>query len=385
MDNSTQENKSYSTEKNHAMQDNKEQKKEKQKEGNKKRLKIMSGIAAAVVVIILSIWIKSVGHESTDNAQLDAMITPVRNIVSGYVTKLKFTDNQHVKKGDTLIVIDRKDYQAKVLQAQAALESAKAQLEIAKSGATSADMNANASVLNSEAAKANIITAQARYDKDDKDFQRIDKMLKDGAVTQQQYDASKAELETSKAQLDMLKKQYQATSAQATGAQSQAEAQKSQIVLSEALVKQREAELQLAKNQLDNTAIIAPFDGIISKKSIEIGQYLQPGAAVCSAIDIANIWVTANFKETQIENMRAGQKAEIKLDAFPKVKVIGKVESFGGATGAKFSLLPPDNATGNFVKITQRVPVRIAIVDYPREMDDMLFPGLSANVDVYTK
>ena len=353
--------------------------------GKSKKVKILATVATVVIAIVLYVWISSMEHEKTDNAQVDATITPVRSTVQGFVAKVNFTDNQMVKKGDVLIEIDNKDYVAKATQAEAILESAKAQLEIAKSGATTADMNAAASSLNSQAAKDNIATAQARFNKSEKEMTRVEKMLKDGAATQQQFESIKAEFETSKAQLDMLKKQYEASSSQASGAQSQAEGQKSQIVLAQAMVKQREAELAMAQTQLDNTLIKAPYDGIISKKSIEVGQYLQIGTPVCSAVDYTNLWVSANFKETQIEEMRAEQLVDIKIDAFPNAHIQGKLQSFGGATGAKFSLLPPDNATGNFVKITQRVPVKILITEYPKELTGLLLPGLSAMVDIHTK
>lgn len=358
---------------------------EKKPGSKNKKMMILGTIASIIIIIVLYVWISAIGHEKTDNAQVDAMITPVRSIVQGFVTKVNFTDNQMVKKGDILIEIDNKDYIAKITQAEATLESAKAQLDIAKSGATTADLNASASNLNSQAAKDNIATAQARYTKNEKEMNRSEKMLKDGASTQQQFESIKAEFETSKAQLDMLKKQYEASTSQATGAQSQAVGQKSQIVLAQAMVKQREAELQLAQTQLDNTLIKAPFDGIISKKSIEVGQYLQVGVPVCSAVNYTNLWISANFKETQIEEMRANQLVDIKIDAFPKAHITGVLQSFGGATGAKFSLLPPDNATGNFVKITQRVPVRIMITEYPKELTGLLLPGLSAVVDIHTK
>lgn len=350
-----------------------------------KRFKILGIVGTLVLIIIGTLWFRALGHESTDNAQLDAVITPVRAIVPGFVTEVKFTDNQHVNKGDTLAVIDRKDYEAKLAQSQAALESAKAQLEIAKTGATSAELNANASLFNSEAAKESIATAKARLNKDEKEMVRMEKMLKDGAATQQQYEAVRAELESAKAQYEMVRKQYEASSSQATGARSQAEGQKSQIALAAAVVKQREAELQLAQSQLNNTVLTAPFDGIISKKSLEVGQYIQPGSPVCSAVDFKHLFVTANFKETQIAEMRPGQEVEVTVDAFPDVKLKAELQSFGGATGAKFSLLPPDNATGNFVKITQRVPVRVNITDYPKEMEGLLVPGLSVEVNVLTK
>ncbi len=358
---------------------------EKKPGSKNKKMMILGTIASVIIIIMLYVWISAMGHEKTDNAQVDAMITPVRSIVQGFVSKVNFTDNQVVKKGDVLIEIDSKDYIAKVTQAEATLESAKAQLDIAKSGATTADLNASATSLNSQAAKDNIASAQARFTKNEKEMNRSEKMLNDGATTQQQFETIKAEFEASKAQLDMLKKQYEASSSQASGAQSQAVGQKSQIVIAQAMVKQREAELQLTQTQLNNTLIKAPFDGIISKKSIEVGQYLQVGVPVCSAVDYTNLWVSANFKETQIEDMRPNQEVDIKIDAFPKVHIKGKLQSFGGATGAKFSLLPPDNATGNFVKITQRVPVRIMITDYPKELTGLLLPGLSAVVDIHTK
>jgi len=359
----------------------------KKKKGKKKqkRLVILGSSVLVIGTFIIIAWLSSLGHEHTDNAQIDAIITPVRSIVPGFVTDIKFTDNQQVKKGDTLILIDRNDYIAKVAQAEAALESAKAQLDLSKAGETTASLNANASVLTSQAAKENIATAQARLSKAEKEMARIEKMLKDGATTQQQYESVKAEYETAKAQSEMLKKQYEASSAQATGAQSQAEGQKSQIALSTALVKQREAELVLAKTQLNNTVIVSPFDGIISKKSVEVGQYMQAGSPLCSAVDFTHLYVSANFKETQIEHMKPGQEVDLKVDAFPNAKLKGKLESFGGATGAKFSLLPPDNASGNFVKITQRVPVKIAITEFPQEMAGLIIPGLSVVADVKTK
>lgn len=352
---------------------------------NKKKRSLIFGIIGSVIAIgAFAVWLAGRGHESTDNAQLDATITPVRSVVQGFITQVRFTDNQQVKRGDTLLIIDQKDYAAKLAQVEAALESARAQLELAKSGATSSELNATASSLNSMAAKENITTAQARLTKAEKELARVEKMLKDGAATQQQLDATKAEYETAKAQHDIAIKQYEASASQASGAHTQAESQQSQIQLAASVVKQREAELALARNQFNNTVVTAPFDGIISKKSVEAGQYLQIGSPVCSAVDVSHLYVSANFKETQIEDMRPGQEVDIKVDAFPGVKLKGNLQSFGGATGARFSLLPPDNATGNFVKITQRVPVRIAITEFPKELTGMLLPGLSAVVDVKT-
>lgn len=356
-----------------------------EKKPKSKRGLILSIVAALVIGIFLYFKISAMGHESTNNAQLDATITPVRNIVPGFITRINFKENQEVKKDSILIEIDNRDYVARVEQAEAALESAQAQMGIARTGATVARSTASASDLTSQAAKNNIAAAQAKVTKDKQEMDRLEKMLKDGSVTKQQYEATWAELESDKAQLDMLQKQYEAFTTTAAGARTQAEGQHSQIDLANALLKQREAELKLAQTQLANTIIRAPFDGIVSKKTIEEGQYLQAGSPICAVVDFNHLWVSANFKETQIENMRPGQEVKIKVDAFPHAKLIGKLESFGGATGAKFSLLPPDNATGNFVKITQRVPVRIAITSYPKELTGLLLPGLSAIADVQTK
>jgi len=329
--------------------------------------------------------IKSSGHEQTNNAQIDAMITPVRNIVPGFVTAIHFEDNQSVKKDDILIEIDDKDYKARVAQAEAALESAKAQLDMAHTGAYVAKANANSTSMSSAAIQDNIKSQQAQVTKNEQEMARLEKMLKDGAATKQQYESTLAETESSKAKLDMLQKEFNASTSQTLGAKSSAEGKSAEIELAQAVIKQRESELALVQTQLANTVIKAPYDGIVSKKSVELGQYLQAGVPVCSTVDFNHLWLSANFKETQIENMRPGQEVRIKLDAFPNVKLKGKLESFGGATGAKFSLLPPDNSTGNFVKITQRVPVRIAITEYPKELTGMLLPGLSAVADVITK
>ena len=356
------------------------------KAGNgKKRLFIMLTIGFVAAAIFLYFKIKAAGHEQTNNAQIDAMITPVRNIVPGFVKAIHFTDNQPVKKDDVLIEIDDQDYKAKVMQAEAALESAKAQLDMAHTGAYVAKANANSTSLNGAAIQDNIKSQQAIVTKNEQEMARLEKMLKDGSATKQQYEATWAETESSKAKLEMLKKEYEASTSQTLGAKSSAEGKHAEIELAQAVIKQRESELQLAQTQLANTVIKAPYDGIVSKKSVEPGQYLQSGVPVCSTVDYTHIWVSANFKETQIGDMRPGQEVKIKLDAFPNVRLNGRLESFGGATGAKFALLPPDNSTGNFVKITQRVPVRIEITEYPQELNGMLLPGLSAEVDVITK
>ena len=351
----------------------------------RKKLIIIAAAIAVILTIGIVMWVISSHFETTDNAQLDANIVPIRASVSGYVKTIHFKDNEHVKKGQLLISVDETDLKTRVAQSQAALENAKANLISVKNNANSANQNAESSSLSSSAVQQNINSAKAKLQKAEDDFKRIDNMFKAKATTQAQFDASKSDLEVAKAQYDAAVDQYKASQAQAQGIHSQADAQQAQITLAEALVKQREAELILAQTQLEYATVEAPCDGIVSKRAVEEGQYITIGQPLCSVIDNINLWVTANFKETQINKIKLGQDVEIKLDAYSKIILKGKVESFIGATGAKFSLLPPDNSTGNFVKITQRVPVRIVITDYPKESSDILFPGLSAFVEVRIK
>ena len=352
---------------------------------SKKKIFIIGGILGAVLIIGIIYFVVGANYETTDNAQLDADIVPIRSSVSGYIKTIHFKDNETVKKGQLLITIDDVDLKTKVAQAEAALENAKANLLSVKSNATAVSQNADASVLTSSSVQQNINSAKARLTRSEEDFKRIENMYTAKAATQSQYDAAKADLEVSKAQYEGAISQYKSAAAQSQGIRSQAEAQQAQVTLAEAMIRQREAELALAKTQLDNATIEAPCDGIVTKRAVEEGQYITIAQPMCSEIDKTHLWVTANFKETQVENLKPGQEVKIKIDAFPDIKITGKVESYIGATGAKFSLLPPDNSTGNFVKIIQRIPVRIELTDYPKEDATILFPGLSAFVEVKVK
>jgi len=355
--------------------------KETPRKKSRTRLMILLAIVLIAGFFGIRAWLHAQHHESTDNAQLDATITSVRSAVSGYVKEVRFEDNQAVKKGDTLVIIDNKDYAAKVMQARAMLQSAEAQTGVSRVSAQAASQNAAATYQNASALQSNIDAANARLNKAEKDLDRIQKMFAQGAATQQQMDAIKAEYQGALAQHEMAVRQYQASSTQSGSVQANAQAQKEQIGVTNALVQQRLAELQLAESQLAYTIIVAPFDGLVSKKAVEPGQLIQVGQPVCSAVEINNLWVTANVKETQLDKIRVGQKVHVELDAYPSLKITGRVESIGAATGAKFSLLPPDNATGNFVKVTQRVPIRIQLdkIDHTKYP---LTPGLSANVDI---
>jgi len=352
---------------------------------NNKKMAIIASVLGSMLTFAIIYFIISANYETTDNAQLDADIVPIKSSVSGYIKTILFKDNEHVKKGQVLFTIDDVDLKARVAQAQAALENAKANIISAKNNSAAVSQNAEASALSSSSVEQNIISAQARLTKSQSDFKRIESMFNAKAATQSQLDAAKAELDIAKAQYDGTVSQFKSSSAQSQGIRSQAEAQIAQISLAEAFVRQREAELALAQTQLDHATIQAPCDGIITKRAVEEGQYILIAQPLCSIIDNTHLWVTANFKETQVKKIKTGQEVEIKIDAFPDIKLMGKVESFIGATGAKFSLLPPDNSTGNFVKIIQRVPVRIELTDYPKDRADDLFPGLSVFVEVKVK
>lgn len=361
-----------------------EQTNEKQgKKNNRKKIFIGLGILAVVAVGLF--FFLSGGTESTDNAQLEANIIPVRSSVSGYVQEIHFEDNQEVKKGQLLFVIDDTEYRSKLAQAEAALENAKANLKAVKNNAVTIDLNANAALFSSQSTHETINSAKARLNKAKNDYKRTKNMFDAKAATQAELDNVTAELEVAEAQYDATVKQAEASQAQSKGARSQATMQQSMISLAEAMVRQREAELKLAQTQLDYTTVEAPCDGIIAKRSVEVGQYITMGTPLCSAIDNTSLWIVANFKETQLDKMRAGQPVSVRVDAYPEYHLHGKVNSFGGATGAKFSLLPPDNATGNFVKIVQRVPVKITLDHLTTEQKKRLFPGLSTVVTVNVK
>ncbi len=358
---------------------------QKPEKKSKKKVGIIGGIVGAVVLSGVFYFVSSMNLVSTDNAQLDADIIPIRSSVQGYVKEIRFVDNQQVHKGDTLILIDDTDLRTKVAQAIAAQENAKANLLAAQNSASASTSNANATSLNSSSSEDMTHSANAKLTKSKADFKRIENMFLAKAATQAQFDAAKAELDMAQAQYEAAMAQFKASSAQSQGVRSQAEAQKAQITLAEAIVKQRDAEVALANTQLNNASIIAPCNGVISRRNAAVGQYITIAQPLCSAVDMDKLWISANFKETQIQKLKVGQPVEIKLDAFPDSKLTGTVKSFIGATGAKFSLLPPDNSTGNFVKITQRIPVRIELNALSAEQRSALFPGLSAFVEVNTK
>ncbi|AOW10510.1 HlyD family secretion protein [Flavobacterium gilvum] len=357
------------------------EKKSKSKKAAKK-IKIIGGVIALILLVSVIIHFTGAQYESTDNAQLDGNLYSIRSGVTGFVKELRFQDNQNVKKGDTLVIFDIDELEAKVQQAQAALQNSKANLSVSRSTASAGTDNATASLKTAESNRQASGAAKAKLNKAQLDLDRVNKLLAVKGATQAQLDDAKANLQIAQSEYKKSLDQEQSSLASSQGAKSQAKAYVGQIGLSNATISQREAELKLALKQLSYAYVIAPCDGIVTKRAFNQGQYVSVGQSLCVVVDVEKHWISANFKETQIEKMKIGDKVKIHLDSHSDIELSGKVESFGGATGAKFSLLPPDNATGNFIKITQRVPVRIAIDNFPADKKYELFPGLSAFVKV---
>lgn len=347
-----------------------------------KRTLIIGGLVLVVLIVGGISFIAGGNYESTDNAQLDGNIFSVRAGITGYAKELRFGDNQQVKKGDTLIVFDTDELKAKVKQAQAMLDNANANLLATQNRASAGEENATASQKSAESNEQGISIAKSRLDKAQKDFERINELLKIKGATQEQADNAQSNLQIAKSEYEKAVDQEQSSRATSLGVRAQAKADLNQVDLAKAQISQREADLVLALKQLSYAYVIAPCNGIVTKRSFNEGQYVSVGQSLCAVVDTESHWISANFKETQLKKMKVGDEVEIELDAFPDLKLKGKIESFGGATGAKFSLLPPDNATGNFIKITQRFPLRIAIENFPSDKQNEIFPGLSAFVKV---
>ncbi|MBL3657852.1 HlyD family secretion protein [Fulvivirga sediminis] len=358
---------------------------EKPEQNNKKGNKLFPIIFAGIVLVGLVYgafkYIHSLHYEETEDAQLEADISPIIPKVSGYIEKVYIDDNQEVKKGDTLVILESKDYQIKVVQAEAAYENALANLEVVKSGATSSNANVSTSQANIATVQANIEAAKVDLWRATQDYNRYENLIKDHSITQQQFDQVRAAKESAEKRLEVLERQKSVASRQKYANQTASDVSVNNIGVAEANVKMSKAQLDLAKLQLSYTILTAPINGVISQRHVEVGQFVQAGQSLFAIVEDDDIWVVANLKETQMEKIRPGQEVEISVDAVPGIKFKGKVESIAGATGAKFSLLPPDNATGNFVKVVQRIPVKIELEE-GQENIDRLRAGMNVIAEI---
>ena len=377
-------------------------------------------LIALVVLLVVGFFVYRyfTSYESTDDAQVDGHINSVSARISGHVIKLNVQDNQYVQAGTVLVEIDPADYQV-------AYERAKADYADAQAGAVAAgvsvpitDVNTSSQVSASEAdvasaragiqaaqqqlqaAKAQLLQAEANDVKAQNDLGRYKQLVDKQEVSQQQYDqavasakASAAAVEAGRATADAAEQQV----TQARGKLVQAEANwryantaPKQLQISRAKADSALAEVQRSKASLDQaelnlkyTKVVAPVNGIVSNRTVEVGQNVAPGQELMKVINLDDIWITANFKETQLRDMKAGQRVTIEVDANGR-KYNGRVDSIAGASGARFSLLPPENATGNYVKVVQRVPVKI-VLDPGSNNDHLLRPGLSVTPKVWIR
>jgi membrane fusion protein (multidrug efflux system) len=320
-------------------------------------------------------WLYGRSHESTDNAQVDGHLVPVLAKVSGYVTAVNVAENDRVRADSALVRIDEREYTVRLAQADAELAAARAQ-----AGGSGQAGQAQAQVQNAAgqraALDASIAVARANAVKADADLARVRELADKQVVSRQQLDAAQAAADAARAQLISAQRSAGAAGAGVTNAEAG-------VRLAQARLAAAQAARDNAALQLSYTRVVSPVGGIVSRKQVEVGQLVQAGQPLLTVVSDTGVWVTANFKETQLSDLKVGQPVEIEVDAYGGCSARGKVESVSAATGAKFALLPPDNATGNFTKVVQRVPVRIAVTEGCGK-DRPLRPGMSvtAHVDV---
>jgi membrane fusion protein, multidrug efflux system len=363
-------------------------------------------LAAVVLVVVAALvaWRYYAVRESTDDAQIDGHITPVSARVSGTVLQVHFEDNAYVQAGTVLVQLDPKDYQVALARARAELADAEASARAAHtsvpvmSTSTASQLDTSHASLaaarkGADAARAHLAEAQANYTKVAADLKRFQELITKDEISQQQYDAAVAAEQAAKATVEAAQAQVamaQSRVAEAEAAVRSAQTAPQQVAMTEARagaasanVAKYQAAVEQAELNLQYCTVRAPVTGIVSKRSVEPGQVVQAGQPLFALVNLDDLWVTANFKENQLRNMRPGQAATVSVDAFGHT-YRGHVDSIGGATGARFSLLPPENATGNYVKVVQRIPVKI-VLDPGQDSEHRLRPGMSVVPTVITK
>lgn len=393
---------------------------------------LLIGGLAVVAAVAFGFYLHSRNRISTDDAQVDGHIVPIAAKISGSVEQVLVDDNQQVKAGDVLVRIDPRDYQARLDQARAALAIAEAQARGAQVGVpwTSAVMSsgmssAEAQVATAQAelsrarvdaqqaanadlayAQANVKSAQANDDKAKADLERMKPLVAKAEISQQQYDSYVAAARVAQGQLEAAQQKLlsardqaqsnedkvnaaQARLEQSRAAVAQAQANRKQVDISTAQsasaaasVQQARANLETAQLLLSYATLQAPVAGVVTKKTVQLGQILQPGQSLMTLVPLQDVWVTANFKETELKNVRVGQRAEVHVDMYGR-NFPGRVDSIAGATGTRLSLLPPENATGNYVKVVQRIPVKITLDPLPQGF--VLRPGMNVDATIFTR
>lgn len=346
---------------------------QQEQQTKKKKSPIRLIVIIAVLIAGVSIGYSKISfaitHETTDNAQVETQIAPVIARVSGYLKSMNVQDYDSVKGGQLVATIDDDELQSQLLQMEADYKAAEADLLNAQAAYNNATVSLDVNKGNIDLNKVKLQQAQDDYD-------RNQKLFADQAITKKQLDDSKYALEVANQQVNN-------SHSDLTAADSRLSVLKASIEKAEASLEIKKAAIDQQKLKISYTQIYAPQTGKLGKKNVTEGQYIQAGTPLFSIVNDTTYWIVANFKETQIKKFHPGMPVDIQLDAYPDVKLTGTIESLSDATGAKFSLLPPDNASGNFVKVTQRVPVKISVNDIGK-YKDILRAGLSAYISVST-
>lgn len=339
-----------------------------------KTKKLIYNITVLLLVIGGIIWVFSrfihLGNvEYTDNAQIKQLIVPVNSRVQGFIKKVYFEEYQDMKKGDTLLLIEDAEFRLRVAQAEADYQNA-------LSGKTVMTSTINTTQNDIAVSDAGIQEAKIRMDNAEREYIRYKNLLNQDAVTRQEYDAMKTNYDALKARYELLLRQKQTTTLVK-------QEQTQRLDQTDAGIKLAEAALEIARLNLSYTVIIAPCDGTTGRKDIQEGQLVQPGQTLVDMVDKNDKWIIANYKETQTANIHEGQKVDIKVDAIPNVIFKGIVKSISRATGASFSLIPQDNSAGNFVKVEQRIPLRINFSNGNKPEDmEKLRAGMNVECEV---
>lgn len=364
----------------------KEEKQVENKKTNKKFLVIFGALIILGGTYGIYKYMHSLAHEETDDAQVEKNMNPIIPRVSGYITRVYVKDNDFVRKGDTLFAIDNKDYIVKVEDAKAALAAAEGNFAVSKADVGSAVAGVSVSEANVQSAGGNIETAKIRLSRAQSDYERYKNLYDKRSITRQQFEQAEAAWLEARNQVKILQEQQRASSYQKSISQARSTVSGKQTEVAAANINRAKAALAAAELNLSYTVVTAAIDGQVSEINIQPGQLVQPGQSLFYIVNNRDVWVVANFKETQLGKMAVGQKATVTVDAFPDAKFEGEIASFSPATGAKFSLLPPDNATGNFVKTVQRLPVKISL-NGANDVEKLkrLRSGMNVEVDVHLK
>lgn len=320
-------------------------------------------LVGAGVLVLGWFYLFARTHVSTNNAQVRQYITPVASKVSGYIQEVRFEENQYVHKGDTLVVIDNREFKNQVDMAEASLASTSESVDIYESSVKVKASDLQTIQANVEAAKIEVWRAEQAY-------MRFKNLVEQEAATQQQFENVEAKYRQAQAHLKALQNQLSTATMNAFAEQTKIAPVKSQVAQHRALVNN-------AKLALSFTYVIAPYDGWVGTRNIQVGQLVKEGQALVQVVSQEK-WIVANFKETQIGEIDTSKEIEIRADAFPNIIFKGKIHSFSPAAGSEFSLIKPDNATGNFVKIEQRFPVKIVLLASPEQ--DKLKAGMNVTV-----